>query len=122
MRFTFKFSNDFGEPADVCIRCGADTRERSLVCFPGARILIYACQPCLYELAHFVWWFHEAPLRAVLHYREKKDAGESLIEYENAFTWHGGNGSPRPALKSEEKCRSIGRKNLNRKKNRLPGL
>lgn len=112
MRFTFKFSNDFGEPADFCLRCGKDTRERCLLSCPGLRLLVYACRPCLYELAAFAWFFHEFPLRAVLKARDQADAGESVYQYENSFTWNGANGSP-PASPERKKQCPIGRKKKN---------
>ncbi len=94
MRFTFKFSNDFGESADDCVRCGALTHERCLVCFPGVRLLVFSCRACLYELACFFWFFHEFPLRAVLKARDQAEAGEALYEYQNSFQWSGVNGVP----------------------------
>lgn len=112
MRISFKFSNDFGESPDVCLRCGADTRERSHISFPGCRIVLYACRPCLYELAAFVWFFHEFPLRAVLKARDQADAGESVYQYENSFIWNGANGSPSPSPERKKQC-PIGRKKKN---------
>ncbi len=43
MRFTFKFSNDFGEPVGSCVRCGAETRERTLVFFQAGRLPVFEC-------------------------------------------------------------------------------
>lgn len=91
MRVAFKFSNDFGEPADVCVRCGQPTRERCLLCCPGLRLLLYACRPCLYELAAYAWFFHEFPLRAVFAAKEQAEAGEAVYTYDNFFVWNGAN-------------------------------
>lgn len=94
MRFTFRYTNDFAETVNVCVRCGADTRERCLLSCPGIRLLVYACRGCLLDLAYFVWFFHELPLRAVFEAKEKSDEGQSLVEYENSFDWRSVNGVP----------------------------
>jgi len=94
MRFTFKYTNDFGESVDGCIKCGRPTHERCLLCCPGLRLLVYACRGCLLEMAYFAWFFHEFPLRAIFKAKEKSDEGESLVEYENSFEWRSANGLP----------------------------
>lgn len=95
MRFTFKYSNDFGEVADACCRCGALTRERCDLEFPGVRLTVWACRSCLHQIATFFWFFHEFPLRAVYAARDAQEAGKAVAEYSNAFNFDwSGNGAP----------------------------
>ncbi len=103
MHFTFKFSNDFGEAADACIRCGDPTRERATLAFPGCRITVWACRPCLCEIAFFFWFLHEFPLRAAFKARDCAEAGEPVVQYVNSFNWSAGNGTPQ-APNKKGKC------------------
>jgi hypothetical protein len=72
------------------------TQERSLLRCPGVRLTVYACRVCLAEIAFFLWFFHEFPLRAAMLAREKAEAGEPEYCYEKSFAWQGANGFPQP--------------------------
>lgn len=104
MFLRFKFTNDCSEPADCCIRCRKYTQERSVLRLPGIRLSVYTCRTCLAEIAMFFWFFHEWPLRASMLARERKEAGETEVCYENSYGWS--NGSSPPANKNPRQRRT----------------
>lgn len=106
MLFNFNFSNDFGEAADVCVRCGKPLYERCNWKGPGVRLTLWACPECRYLLSSiFGVLVEEFLLRSVFATRDAREAGEPVASYSSSFNfdWNG-----RPATKTNKKPKRHG--------------